>query len=438
MPPKRAGPTVATLRSLLMQIGSSASANRDELISRLSRDLLRPKISGFEERKKSIRILSVDMGIRNLAFCVADVKMGTPSKKGGEPPAAHMYVEAWRRLDVGEEVMRPVSQDSTSHTVLQSVDDEDAADPYSPPTLSQTAYTLLSQTLLPYNPDIILLERQRWRSSSGPSIQQWTVRVNTLEGMIWAILTALREEANKSTKEIAKGTCDYQLFGVYPKRVGQYWIGTSVEEAVSPKSKGKSKKLEDEIAVGPEGEVEELTRSNPDRKRTVKKLSRAKIEKSTKIKLVRSWLATGASSTTSSSGQVSALQTPMEFTFSPEADATREGLCATAQERKSSRKPGQSALETKELRKLDDVTDCFLQAAAWVAWEGNRRKISSGWNSETGDFVVPHSESPDDAEIIKVKIKKETKPRKTTMKSAKEKEIPDEEAPKRPRRRAPT
>ena len=28
-----------------------------------------------------------------------------------------------------------------------------------------------------------------------------------------------------------------------------------------------------------------------------------------------------------------------------------------------------------EIKKLDDVTDCFLQAAAWIAWEANRLQL---------------------------------------------------------------
>jgi len=33
------------------------------------------------------------------------------------------------------------------------------------------------------------------------------------------------------------------------------------------------------------------------------------------------------------------------------------------------------SVDEARFKKLDDVTDCFLQAAAWVSWEANRMQL---------------------------------------------------------------
>lgn len=38
----------------------------------------------------------------------------------------------------------------------------------------------------------------------------------------------------------------------------------------------------------------------------------------------------------------------------------------------------EEVLPLEMVKKLDDVTDCFLQGAAWVAWELNRVQLLRG------------------------------------------------------------
>ena len=54
--------------------------------------------------------------------------------------------------------------------------------------MAQIALNFIQTHILPQNPTHILIERQRFRSSSSPAILDWTIRVNTLEAMIYAIL----------------------------------------------------------------------------------------------------------------------------------------------------------------------------------------------------------------------------------------------------------
>lgn len=388
MAPKLKAPTVKELRAILTCIGSATSGKRESLLSRLSQDLGSNRMPISIDGKGKTRILSIDMGIKNLAFCVADVQSRDASlrksEKGGEEiaPNVSMKIQAWRRLDVAEEVSRLTDSAQTSKgrrsAKASGTDEEEVEGPYTPSALSKTAYSLLTKTLLPYQPDVILIERQRWRSAGGPAIQQWTVRVNTLEGMFWAILTTLRAKQTQRTNP-DHGKNVYEILGVDPKRIGNFWLG---QDSIVDNSKTAVRLKKDDLELGPGGEVKKYVESNT----TVKKLSRGKAEKKAKIQLLRSWLTDSPHHARCSSIQdfnKSLMPLPtwpaIDFEFSPEAENTRAVLCTTVKAGRS-RKEGIS--KELELKKVDDVTDCFLQAAAWVTWEENRSRLQKEWGKE--------------------------------------------------------
>lgn len=287
-------------------------------------------------------------------------------------------------MDVAEEVGL-VSSSGDGNKMANLPEDE-----FSPSALSHTAYTLLTKILLPHSPDIILIERQRWRSGGGTAIQEWTVRVNMLEGIFWALLTCFQKTGtHASGAQTANGKADvattnrdldaqqepFQVFDVNPKRVGRFWIDTEGSQAI-PKSL-TSKRKENELELGPEGEVEEVL-GGP--RKAAKPLSRGKAEKKAKIQLVQSWLISSSPSTSSTNkppttpvGDLDVTNTPISFDFSPDAELTRKALFLP-----SSRKKDEKDVISR-LKKLDDVSDCLLQAAAWVAWEGNRVRLLKEW-----------------------------------------------------------
>ncbi|KAF2648507.1 Ydc2-catalyt-domain-containing protein [Lophiostoma macrostomum CBS 122681] len=410
MAPKASAPTVSSVKKLLMRIGSATSGRKNVLLTRLSHDLGNHKMPLSEEPSQSekVRILSIDMGIKNLAFCIADVHANALSRITSGAPIP-MKIEAWRRLDVVEEVTAASFQRSESNTKQKSEDaeleDDEAADPYTPSTLSRTAYQLIMQTFLPYKPDVVLIERQRWRSAGGPSIQQWTVRVNTLEGMLWALFTGFRERSNRtvpsgnSKNEVGNGK-SYDIWGVDPKRVGNFW------------SSRTQSALEDEIDFGPEGEVTEFLESS---KTAVKTSRRGAVEKKAKIELLRSWLLHDSPATQNPVAKAStiddeAMSPAIAFSFSKEAESTRKSLLT--EKSRGGRAKGKSV--GKELRKLDDVTDCLLQAAAWVAWEGNKLTISQQRQKEeeVADLSRKSTEVPKPAaRASRTSIKKTTTPK---------------------------
>ena len=312
------------------------------------------------------------MGIKNLAFC--DVEVSYEGETGHD---AAMNVLRWEKIDLVEStrvfrshLLRPKDSKKAAE---KEVDEE--IDPYSLSVLSATAYKLVKEIILTGQPDIILIEKQRWRSSGGSAIQQWTVRVNTLEGMLWAILETLRLERRIVLPRLrdVDDKRDYEVFAVDPKRVGQYWLQQDAQAL--GEMAGKRVSVED-AQDSTTAEVD----ANPSPK---KKLPRSKAEKKAKINIVRSWLSTTLHATIPSAGTSPVIT----FDFTPSADKTRRALCCpTPTSRRKSSKSNDDSADTseKEMKKLDDVTDCFLQAAAWVSWESHRLQLMDVWREYGG------------------------------------------------------
>lgn len=360
----RKGPTTKALQEVLRAIGEATSGTKNVLQTRLLTKVVQKKMPVFAEqdRKRETRILSIDMGIRNLAYCVAEVK-----KSSLVNSAADMRIKSWQRLDLSE-AFREYSHSDDQKIFLEeaALPSQEEEDIFTPERLSHMAYWFLDGLISQHQPDVVLIERQRWRSASSPAIQQWTLRVNSLEAIMWGVLTTLKRE-----RTLEKTKFDGWIRDVDPKRVGHFWLDDIIptlttQEGVKSRSRSKSRSVDvdDEEKELVEGEVE-----------TVKKLSRGKAEKKAKIQLLRSWLNSDTPSTVSS--VASKNEPPLEFhptinfSFSPVhgADTTQEAfLHATDSTTKRSRKTASSEINTK---KVDDVTDCFLQAAAWVAWDMN-------------------------------------------------------------------
>ena len=360
----RKGPTTKAIQEVLRAIGEATSGTKDVLQTRLLTKMVQRKMPILTENgpKKVTRILSIDMGIRNLAYCVAEVK-----KLSSVNSAAEMSIASWHRLDLSE-AFREYSQGDdrkslVGEAALEVGEDEDS---FTPEKLSHMAYWFLNRMIDQHQPDVVLIERQRWRSASSPTIQQWTLRVNTLEAIMWGILTTL-----KSQQSSEKTKFNGWIRAVDPKRVGHFWLDnitpTTTVEPKRVKSDSRSKPRSIEIA----GDEESLV---VDGTETVKRLSRSKAEKKAKIQLLRSWLESDTPSTSLSNlnnkGPTLDFHPIINFFFSPvHADTTRQAfLYATDSPTERLKRTTSSEVYAK---KVDDITDCFLQAAAWVAWDLN-------------------------------------------------------------------
>jgi cruciform cutting endonuclease 1 len=371
MAPKPRPVTAKALQALLTRIGSASSGTKDVLHRRFKRDLVGPQFfaesSEWEARqdiakKDNLRILSIDMGIKNLAYCRAEVDY--PDGHTSNPT---MAIVDWNKLNLVDATRDLLQTAPHPHMAKEdSVDADESLDPYSLDKLSETAYRFVTETVLTGAPDVILIERQRWRSSNSSAIQQWTVRVNTLEAMLWATLrTILLENMRR----------DYEIYGVDPKRVGQYWLE---QYAQAKEEKDGALLALDELE---EGGV---------KKASSKKLPRNKVEKKAKIALLRRWLSAEPASTASTTP---ASAPTINFIVEHGAIAAQRSLLLSRPTRSKKKTTtdtndgaDEAGVQEDGMKKLDDITDCFLQAAAWVAWESNKLQLCEVWKKEQGDI----------------------------------------------------
>jgi cruciform cutting endonuclease 1 len=317
-----------SLQHIAFLTGVPSTGTKSHMLEQLHGTLEHSRMSNGKTR-----ILSVDMGIRNLAYCVIDVpahRHATQSK---------LHVQSWKRLDLLEKI-RPAAAIPLSE--FESEDAEGKPDvvakailknSFTPSIMSKVALQV-AQDFLAHKPDILLIERQRFRSGGGSAIQEWTIRVNTLESMLWACFETLKhsqgQETFPSVQEVA------------PKRVASFW--TASRDAQLPTA-----------------DLFEADYSPPELKVAGSEAKAASTGKKEKIAVLRSWL--------DGSGRVS-------LDFSPETQATAAAFATGLKRRKSK---GDESTETDMVlereTKLDDLADCVLQGAAWIRWEENRRAI---------------------------------------------------------------
>jgi cruciform cutting endonuclease 1 len=328
-------------------IGNPTSGTKEELQKSIAHTMnALPRHDGAQT------IASVDMGIRNLAYCV--VTTPTANSKS-------ISVTDWKRMDLVSrspadtpsaiEELDTIASRGHPPKLQPSTLDTSA---FTPPILSQTAYSIV-RTLLSHHPTTILIERQRFRSGGAAAIQEWTVRVNMLESMLWASLHTLRETLPDLTRKFPA------THAISPQRVADFWLAQSDNNfpphPIPP--------LFSESHQGPSPFTARSALPEPRAK------GRRKTDKKDKISLVRSWITDPAA--------------PVRLTFPPDSPAAT--MAAAFQT--------SSPPRARELAggKLDDLADCLLQAVAQVRWEENRRRIRDalypgfrtvGWAGDEG------------------------------------------------------
>ncbi|KAH8821199.1 mitochondrial putative cruciform cutting endonuclease 1 [Xylogone sp. PMI_703] len=308
---------LAQLKTLAFQCGISNSGTKPILRQRLVEEITASR--SLNHGSERFRILSIDMGIRNLAYCILDVPFGRPSSSRNSKLSSRSSIQAWQRLSV-------------STTPTMNVDSSIAPpkESFSPASLSEAAYTLLRTKLLLANPTHVLIERQRHRSSSSPHILEWTIRVNMFESILYAILHTLK----------AEGIWSGQVLPIAPGKVGPFWVGEdekAISDGIMPEVVGKMRKAKTAKAIN----------------------------KGLKIDLVRKWLETGDMVTLGSKDVKNT------------ADAYLEKWNRLPGQRKPKKDVSDTAIEqpTEEMGKLDDLADSLLQAMAWLEWEKNKALV---------------------------------------------------------------
>lgn len=292
----------------------------------------------FEHLQRPIdgsRILSVDMGLRNLAYCVVDFSEHTSSRRNDKTPTsvpAALRISEWRKQDLLS-TPAPMRMQSLAANEENGTNPHPPTNPFTPSTLSPIAHAL-ARTLLSHNPHIILLERQRFRTGGSAAIQEWTVRVNMLESMLHACLYTLRQAAPRGNFP--------EVREISPARVAHFWAAAAAASSLSS-----------DVVLTPPSLLEGLAPSSVD---VVLAEVKKKMQKKDKISVVRKWMTGGA-------------DPGMQLQFEDGVSRTRDMFLLPSRTR-ARMKDG-----VREVQKVDDLADCLLQAAAWVRWEENSRSI---------------------------------------------------------------
>ena len=348
---------------------------------------------------KEISILSIDMGIRNLAF--AHLTTSTPfsttaKKKSSSLPK--VTLNAWHRLDLTQSQYPPQDNISNIHPSNGNSNGGEDGDtdpgikpiiglPPSPtgtplrekdimtnetqgfslPLYARHAYTLVRMLLDRYQPTHILIERQRFRSIGGSAVQEWSLRVGVFEGMLYSVLETLaREQQRASFGRTSAGgggaTGDGGeglgviiplVLGIEPSRVVRYWgdqIGFSnfhLEGREKGQNSVDGKKVKIDIVGGA------LDRLDPG-----------------------DYGALDSDPDSSADADANAPRDPRDLAthlvIAKDADLHRtvEGYLT-----RWYGKRGKAVQGVRKLGKLDDLADALLQGLTWLEWQVMRERI---------------------------------------------------------------
>lgn len=400
--------TTSRLKELLLALGEPQSGTKKTLQDNLRYGLSTPKIQQLP--RKPTRVLSIDMGIRNLAFCVldADVEVKRSSdirRELTDLDSLEIYqniphvcervsVVAWKRLSLldafraaaakqesspnehspkpnedGVQAGRPMaslsrskkkSKDGTTpvtpaeHTYSESTDQKID---YSPAVMAQVAYKLIVEVFLPLNISHVVIEKQRHRSGGASAVLEWTIRVNRLESMLHAIFETLRSIGGRNpAKEVLK-TGAKDTGGSHVECSLRHPIPLSVT-SVDPKAVNRLW-FETLLTRQPHIAFNDTVSSASDTKsgNTSAVLKRRKIE-----------IAEGLINGQSNIGQL-----PFD---EPALPAKRQFLKTSTSSRTRNGTRSGTATVGSEDKKRDDLADCLLQGFAWVQWELSRRTLA--------------------------------------------------------------
>ena len=309
---------LSQLHAIAIATGVNSTGTKKLLSERLLSTLQQEKLSlprsRFTDNDVDPQgIISIDMGIRNLAYCQITLP---PSPTGISSP----IISAWERIAVAPKADNLPDVSPKNAKVLEAFD---------PATYSQHAYELITRLLRSSSPKSIthiLIERQRFRSMGGSAVQEWTLRVNMFEAMLYAVLKTLHHQG------IWKGS----VWPIMPSKVGKFWLDGLNEERMTKKrksKKGNGNDMED-------GSLKHAAKTNGKRE---------------KIELVNQWLQEGRR-------------------FELREGAKETGNAWLRKKKIGGRKKTVDG-EGGKLGKLDDLADCLLQGFAWVRWEANRREL---------------------------------------------------------------
>lgn len=338
LPPKF---TASQLKQLARLCGENRSGTKPEISSRII-DALRD----FKPLAPGTRVLSIDLGIRNLAYTLLEVPQSSQTataktRKRQDATSMMPILHAWERLALIPRSKQPLTKGTGKKKgrpgrkgkVSASTDIDPKADPittrvpvedFSPVRLSALAVDLILTRLLPLKPDLVVIEQQRFRSMGGSSVFEWTLRVNSLESMLYAAFTTLQQLGQwpHSRLEAMSARQVLEFMALQEGKGASIWTKGVKGDNKRIKKDIVGEMLSDTLSgttvrgikVGEDKGLENVVREYVDRWSTLGKRGRSK-----------------------------------------------------------------KGMESQEgLRKLDDLADCLLQGIAFIRWQENKKLLLDG------------------------------------------------------------
>ncbi|KUL83850.1 hypothetical protein ZTR_06557 [Talaromyces verruculosus] len=386
------------LKSLARETGIPSSGRKDELRQRLCDEFVTSVFLdgavhhvGVKRRRKKgeeLSVLSIDMGIQNLAFAHLIVRAPeTLSEMRGTRNKRLVTLNAWHRIGVQElGAASPARQDTEAGVKLQSLlppsafrtfttkkhlpkEIDDIEEPtttaanknFEPDTLSHNAYVLLSSLLQAYNPTHILIERQRFRSGGQSAVLEWSLRVGVFEGMLHAVLCTMRELARVNKPQNGdKGVDRLKVYPISPARIMQFWDGgkksdTSLEDDDgSQKAKSRNERGVKGIKMDIVGDI--LSASN------TSETGRGSL------------LCWDVAVNTADKGEQNVGEVVNAYLrrWKPQLSISTKSKPSTKS------KSDTTSKQVYKIDKMDDLADCLLQGLTWLEWQARRARIVRG------------------------------------------------------------
>ena len=375
--------TLSQLRRVAFAIGAPSSGTKPVLTKQIQHELniastiVNPRSSSTVEASdgNNLSIVSIDMGIRNLAYAHLVAHPTAASNAHGnsaQPPEFLLRpcLMAWKRVvisgapngngafkkkckeDRKSSDVTPLPPPATANeTTTTNIDlslppatDKEAFDPS---TFANYAYKFIKSILTAHRPTHVLIERQRFRSGGASAVQEWTIRVGVFEGMLHAVLRTLSAEHG----------LDLTVQGVDPGRVTRYWLESRRQEE-----------------LGAQGS-EHVGRAS------------AKESKKAKIDIVGASLARerrtleGGGGGGGGGALVEIGSGPENNNQAADRHHNLRQVVDSFISRWTKKKPNDDSSRKdphtgpSAINKLDDLSDCLLQGIAWLEWQDKRHEI---------------------------------------------------------------
>ena len=333
--------TLPQLRRVAFAIGAPSSGTKSVLKGQIEKELGAYEATRSRPTSKgSLSVVSIDMGIRNLAYAhlIAHAANSAADSKSMEASTIlRPSLLAWKRMvisgrpygkgastkrdkELGSSGMIATSsQTAANGTSDLSLPPETEKEAFDPSTFADYAYNFVKSILSAHQPTHVLIERQRFRSGGASAVQEWTIRVGVFEGMLHAVLRTLSVE--HSLQVVVQG--------VDPGRVTRYWL--------------ESRAAQEHPRVGS-----------------------AKESKKAKIDIVGESLGSSEAALVDFAGSPGKDQGVVEVV---------DAFLARWKKKQPQDRGRKDGGTRSDVVKLDDFSDCLLQGVAWLRWQNKRLEM---------------------------------------------------------------